>query len=609
MPPPGGSSKVLHSHYPFNKCPRRWFLVRVMTSKFKLLKSSTKKFDAEDVFFDQLSSKLQSSDFADIEQVIILIDSFQRPNAQNAFDPAKQIDFAWQIIEIIQQLNSNQKVSFLTQNFFDLEINNAKFEKNTQAWLSPLLFSISQELPGQWQGWVDVLTDSAGSDLKQAINLLLQPPTETVYCLRNKQLFGQRLQRRNIQRPQSQEINIQAEHSYLLAGGSGGLGRQISYWLVQKGVRHLVWVSNRPLNELAKTTREDLEKSGANVHVVQADITNWHEFNRSIQELPDDLPEFAGVFQLVGKNTSLAIKALSKSKFNQLVSPKAFASWHLHLLSKNDSRFQNIAFFVGASSISSVWGGREQSAYATSNGYLDALMAYRKEQNLPSQNIHWGPWAASSMLQDSIEHQLAQIGIYATPNQVGLNLIDQVLTANIDELIHTKIDWFTFKEIYQQYPWRKLLVEIIPEATKPKSISVFNYKVLNALKGQTEIKKTQIITEYLESEIMQILGHTTQSRPDFSLTFADLGMDSLMAVALTKRIQDTLGVKLPATLIFEAKTLHALSAYLVAELNNLTDAETKPAADNPFAADEQQVQSEISDALNALEDLLGEQGQ
>src|SRR5262249_40915186 len=48
--------------------------------------------------------------------------------------------------------------------------------------------------------------------------------------------------------------------------------------------------------------------------------------------------------------------------------------------------------------------------------------------------------------------------------------------------------------------------------------------------------------------------------------FAQLGMDSLMALALQKRLEESLGVALPATVAFEYPTVEKLATFLFTDI-------------------------------------------
>ncbi|MBI1298293.1 hypothetical protein GC175_25445, partial [bacterium] len=85
-----------------------------------------------------------------------------------------------------------------------------------------------------------------------------------------------------------------------------------------------------------------------------------------------------------------------------------------------------------------------------------------------------------------------------------------------------------------------------------------------ALQAVTAAERPTLLEDYLRKEIAQVLRLPVSMQIDHADHLFEMGFDSLMAVELTNRIQNALGVHLHSTLIFEHPTLGSLIEYLVA---------------------------------------------
>jgi len=70
------------------------------------------------------------------------------------------------------------------------------------------------------------------------------------------------------------------------------------------------------------------------------------------------------------------------------------------------------------------------------------------------------------------------------------------------------------------------------------------------------------LVSFLQDEVARVLGRAAEDRPRADQGFFDMGMDSLTAVDLCKRLTAELGCALPSTVAFEYPNIDALAGYL-----------------------------------------------
>lgn len=94
----------------------------------------------------------------------------------------------------------------------------------------------------------------------------------------------------------SQPMQFSPDKSYLLAGGTGGLGRSLATWLVERGARHLTFLSpSAGVSQSSQQLFNELRCMGCSVQAVSGTVASTDDVARaiSISRYP-----IKGVFQL-----------------------------------------------------------------------------------------------------------------------------------------------------------------------------------------------------------------------------------------------------------------------------------------------------------------------
>ncbi|WP_282796785.1 type I polyketide synthase, partial [Streptomyces sp. CC224B] len=104
-----------------------------------------------------------------------------------------------------------------------------------------------------------------------------------------------------------------------------------------------------------------------------------------------------------------------------------------------------------------------------------------------------------------------------------------------------------------------------------------------ALAGLPRAEQERHLRAVVAAEVAAVLGGSGDGRPagDLSRPFLDLGLDSLTAVELHRRLQRATGLGLPVTAVFDHPNTDALARHLRAELFETADEAPLPAARRP----------------------------
>lgn len=90
---------------------------------------------------------------------------------------------------------------------------------------------------------------------------------------------------------------FRSDATYLIVGGTGGLGRSMSRWMVSKGAENIVLISRRARLEGAveQLVQELKQSAGANICVKACDVTDFDSVTRLVKSCSSELPPIVGV--------------------------------------------------------------------------------------------------------------------------------------------------------------------------------------------------------------------------------------------------------------------------------------------------------------------------
>jgi acyl transferase domain-containing protein/NADPH:quinone reductase-like Zn-dependent oxidoreductase len=87
-----------------------------------------------------------------------------------------------------------------------------------------------------------------------------------------------------------------ADASYLLIGGLGGIGRALAFWMAEQGAQHLIFASPSGLEkEKARECVALLEEKGINVTVFKCDVAKLKDVERMVDESGMSIPPIRGM--------------------------------------------------------------------------------------------------------------------------------------------------------------------------------------------------------------------------------------------------------------------------------------------------------------------------
>jgi NADP-dependent 3-hydroxy acid dehydrogenase YdfG/acyl carrier protein len=364
-------------------------------------------------------------------------------------------------------------------------------------------------------------------------------------------------------------FNIRADASYWITGGLSGLGLLTAQWLVERGARHLVLMGRRVPTDEAHSLIAGMEQVGAQVTVMQGDVSRYEDVARVVNHIDQSLPPLRGIIHAAGVLDDAALLQQDWSHFVTVLSPKVKGAWHLQQL----TRHQPLDFFVMYSSVAAVFGSAGQANHAAANAFLDALAQNRRMQGLAGLSINWGVWSQiGAAAARGVEQRAIQQGVGSFTPAEGLAVLEELLKENVAQVVVTRIDWPKFLQQFSAVP--PFLSRMTTMAREASSVAAQSAPAVDWLRRITDASATKqrvLLIAYVQEQAGHVLG-IDPAKVRERVPLNELGLDSLMAVELRNLLGAGLQLqrKLPATLVFDYPTVEAMADYLAKDVLKLT---------------------------------------
>ena len=358
-------------------------------------------------------------------------------------------------------------------------------------------------------------------------------------------------------------FNYRADATYLITGGTGGLGFELAKHLIQRGVKHLALTSRSKTSDELKQWMEQQQAEGVSIRHYAADVADTQALKAVFDAIAESGFPLKGIFHLAGLLHDGLLLNLRKEDIDAVLAPKVQGSRNLDELSQS----LILDCFVLFSSMSALLGNPGQSNYSAANAFMNGLAIKRRHQMLPALSINWGPFGGVGMAS-GLESVHKDQGIKALTTQHAFATLDALLTTPEAQIGVIDIDWS--KVAAQSIPYLAHLVA-------PKAASQGEWVTL--LAATPNEHREQVLTDKIKGVIAEVLNSADPNSININKGFFDLGMDSIMALDLKNTLQTKVGfsVSLANTVVFDYSNVKSLSAHLLERLDFKVLSEKPPA--------------------------------
>ncbi|MEU9984067.1 amino acid adenylation domain-containing protein [Streptomyces sp. NPDC050856] len=382
-------------------------------------------------------------------------------------------------------------------------------------------------------------------------------------------------------------VPLPPDGAYLITGGAGGVGAALARDLAGRGRPTLVLTgrSARPPRGLL----DELRTLGAEVEYRSADVSA----EAGAETLMTGLPPLDGVFHAAGVVRPGALRAKSPEEMNRVLAAKVRGS---HLLARALERHgQRPAVRVAFSSVVSVLPGLAGALgdYAAANAFLDAFAAAERAAGRPWQALNFAAFAQTGLAAEpGLRAAVAARGVTPLPTADALAALRAACGVDAAQLLVADLTTATAPAGPTAPPAPVAPAPVAPPSVAPAPVAPVPAgptaapcpaePPLPALgradgeppvpRGATETgPRTPAATVPTRPGIKDLLRrlladavHRAPREVADDEPFLGMGLDSLAAVDLVRRLEGELDRPLPVTLFFEYRTIDELAAHLSA---------------------------------------------
>ncbi|CAI4212777.1 unnamed protein product [Parascedosporium putredinis] len=232
---------------------------------------------------------------------------------------------------------------------------------------------------------------------------------------------------------------LRGDATYIIIGGSGGIGRSMIKWMTRRGAKNVVIVSrSSSVSPQVAAVMEDAKSIGSNVVLHQCDVANAEDVQRMVSQIKETLPPIRGVVHSAMVLHDVLFENMNFGQWHEVVKSKVAGCWNIHEALADAT----LDFFIALSSVSAIIGNRGQAAYASANAYLDSFVQFRRRLGLAATVLNLAAVSDTGYLAENAERQkevLEQVGGEAISEKEILALVAASITGKAEETCSSQV--------------------------------------------------------------------------------------------------------------------------------------------------------------------------
>ncbi|MGB1225569.1 MAG: beta-ketoacyl reductase, partial [Mycobacterium sp.] len=431
---------------------------------------------------------------------------------------------------------------------------------------------VGAEQPQLWGGLIDLADGQDPAEVADGAGALagvLSTPIKSVAVFRDGEFRTSTLAEITAE-PVREMLHCRPDAAYLITGGMGALGFLMADWLAGRGARRLILAGRTSLpprrawdnpQEVAADTPgagtldpdirrkiaavRALEKRGVSVETVVLDIGSPAAIHALLDKRDaDGAPPIRGVIHAAGVTEAQLLTEIEEQRVHRTLWPKVAGARALHEVFAPG----HLDFLYLAASAGAVFGIPGQGAYAAANAYLDGLARARRRQGCNTVSLDWVAWQGLGFANE------AQI-VLAELERVGSRPVGAA-------------EAFAAWGFVTRFDVDQVVMAPMLSAEDAAAVVSDSHRPSAPTRAWSSMAPEELRTE-LQSGLRSILAtelRLPESDVHTDLPFAEMGLNSVMAMSIRREVERLVGLELSATMLFNHPTIATFTTYLANQL-------------------------------------------
>jgi mycobactin polyketide synthetase MbtD len=358
----------------------------------------------------------------------------------------------------------------------------------------------------------------------------------------------------------AEPVAVAPPRHVVIIGGTGTLGIRFCEYYARRGAGRITLLSRTgATEEVERRLRRLPAETGSEIVIIACDVGDAAAVRHCAtqQRVPADLIVHAAVNYVRAE-----LAEVTADRVVAAAGAKIFGTDNIIRLWPRTADCR----FVFCSSAAATFGGRGQILYATVNRMLDVLARRLRARGVDAVAIEWGLWDLAGPLHAVGVDPVHAAGVVGMPPEQALAV---GLTAHADhpgaaERLVLAADWAQLRAMLSAVGFEPLIESVVAaEPAMPAELSPppsLHQEFGTAESGTAESLTAQsrtaaTVSEQVRRELAAVMGTADPAELDGSVPLVGLGLDSLQALDLRKRVQAALHRELPVAAVLGGASL------------------------------------------------------